>query len=261
MKKTTVSERFEPFFAAATIAAHASCSGAGFRQKDMLFLIELFANWVEASAQNMQLSLQATQISRYLDGLVTEGFVRKTTRNRNPAYTLTRTGLLELLDRIVGREYTGTPGAFFFFYYYIKNYQHLITHLVEKEGRLFPVTLKLELENLLDAPAFLQREITATRKALERMQLRIFDSESTAALTKKRLSERVKFPAIVDEIQKLYPYELNSQKPLNELLGALPPALQRWEMESGTHFRAMEIWRPAYAQIENYLQQLELLKQ
>jgi hypothetical protein len=260
MKKSAASERYEPFFAAASIAAHASTQGNGFRQKDILFLIELFTNWVEASARSLQLSLQATQISRYLDDLITEGYARKRSKKRHPLYTLTRTGLLELVDRIVAREYTGSQGHFFFFYYFIKNYQHLITHLIEQEGRLFPEALKLELEGLLDAKAFLKRELSASQKEYERLQLRIHDSDATAALTKKRLKEKVPFEEIIIEIQQHYPYELNSQKPLEELLADLPVELQRWEMETGTYFRSNEMWRPAYAQIECYIEELKKLQ-
>lgn len=250
--RARVSTRWQAYFAAAAIAAHASVIGKGFRQKNILFLIELFSNWSETGTPANPTSLQATQVARYLEDLVSEGYARKRKTQKYPTYALTRTGLLELLTQIVDRTYIHSRSSFFFFHYFLKNYRHLIEHLVRSEGRLFPKALHAELEELLDIRAFVEREIAATDKELARIQLRLDDSLATAALTSKRLKEGVPFSKIVLEIEALYPYELNSQKPLEELLSELPPELQKWEMEVGTALRAKELWQPAQIQLENY---------
>lgn len=49
---------------------------------------------------------------------------------------------------------------------------------------------------------------------------------------------------VIAEIEKRYPYELNSQKPLNELLSALPGAWRREELADIAELRARRFWEP-----------------
>lgn len=245
-------------FGATAIASFASHPD-GFRQKNMLFLFELFVNWIESSAMSLGLNVQATQVSRYLDKLAKEGYARKKRSKTYPTYHLTRTGLLELMSQIVNQQYTEVRSYFFFFFYFVKNYKPLIEKLVIEQGSLFPKTLKFELDLHLDEKAFLKREIEAANRELKRLEIRISDSYATRELIKKCDNSKESFLETIAKVEDLYPYELNSQKPLSELIGELPNPLQIWELEHGSYFRVKEMWEPALEQLKLYILQLEKL--
>ena len=114
MKQDSLVERSEIFFATATVGAHANASKSGFRQRDVKFLIELFSNWVESSLGTFSIPVQNTQVSRYLSGLADEGYARRISRKGRPTYRLTRIGLIELISRIVERNYISQKEEFFF---------------------------------------------------------------------------------------------------------------------------------------------------
>jgi hypothetical protein len=258
--KDSIYERYDSLFAAASIASHASVQGQGFRQKQLRFLVELFSNWVELGKQNLRTSVQTTQILRYLEILIKEDFARKKKVGAHPTYKLTRHGLVFLLELIVNKNYVAHSGQFFFFYYFIKNYKHIIEKLIADEGSLFPKALKIELDLLFDEQEFLNKEINAALKEEQRLKLRINDGLSASTLTKNNLAKKIPLKQIITEIEKHHPYELNSQKPLSELINEIPAGLQQWEMEYGSYYRAQEIWSPLLGQVQHYIRELSKLK-
>lgn len=253
-------ERYEIFTATAVVGAHANNPTAGFRHKDVKFLIELFSNWLMTSHLEPVLSVQNTQVARYLKDLVDEGYARKVTRSTYPQYRLSRTGLIELVSRLVSREYFPDRDHFFFLYYFIKNYRPRLEELVKAEGKQFPIALKLELDTLLDVKALVARELAAAERELKKLEVRIEDAKNTSALVTRLTKDEYSFSAIVQEAQRLYPYELNTQKPLTELISELPPEMQRWEMEYGNMHRAREMWGPSQALLVAYIHELRKLQ-
>lgn len=252
-------DRYEVFVAPALVAAHAERRDLGFRHRDVKFVIELFSNWVESSLQGVVLEVQNSQVARYLAGLTAEGYARRITRKGYPRYRLTRVGLVELMSRAVSKSCVAQREHFFFLYYFVTSYSARVHELVEAEGRQFPVALKLELEDLLDPAALVKREIEAVRRELAKVEQRIHDSLSTSKLVQRFLRERRPLEEAVAEVQRRYPYELNSVKPLAELIAEVPPDLREWELTEGNERRAAQIWRPAEAMLRSYLAQLESL--
>jgi len=142
-------DRFDIFFGAATFAAQANAYERGFRQRDVRFFIELFTDWVNPTFEWEGLPIQNTHISRYIESLVEEGYARKITRKSRPGYRLTRTGLIEMISRIVDKPYFHSPDHFFFAYSFIENYTPRLFALVKHEGTKFPYGLQLEIESLI----------------------------------------------------------------------------------------------------------------
>ncbi|MCB0340460.1 MAG: hypothetical protein KDD53_12690, partial [Bdellovibrionales bacterium] len=99
MRSGSALERYEVFICSALLAAHSSGEENGFRQRDIKFYMGLFSNWLETSLPGDMLEVQQTQILRYLENLVSEGFARKLSRGQLPVYRLTRTGLVEITSR------------------------------------------------------------------------------------------------------------------------------------------------------------------
>ena len=252
--------RYELFIAAAIVGAHAEHQQEGFRHRDVRFLIELFSNWVESSLEGVLLEVQNSQVARYIAELVREGYARRITRKGFPRYRLTRVGLVELMTRAAHRSYVPQREHFFFLYYFITSYRYRFEQLVQAEGRSFPVALKLELDDLLDAKALVRRELEAARRELTKLESKVRDAHSTARLTRSCLSESRPLTEAVAEAQKRYPYDLNSQKPLVELISEIPPDLREWELTQGNENRARFIWEPAGALLKCYVAQLEALQ-
>lgn len=261
MRDSSLLLRSQLFISTAAIAAHAGIAtspNSGFRQRDVRFLFELFSNWAELTST---LVAKNTQIQRFLDSLHNEGFAKRFLRKSQPHYRLTRTGLIELISRIVNQTYCSKPEHFFFLNYFIKSYKPHIEEIVKSEGQQFPYSLKLELDNLLDAHALLEREIRAVQLNIDKLQARVDDAISTSELVRGNDKKGVEFEETVLEVQKLYPYELNSQKPLTELIASIPEKNRRWELESGSIFRTKLIWQSNEEILNAYLRRLQSLLQ
>jgi hypothetical protein len=261
MRHETVLSRNELFAAAATLAAHAGARDGGFRQRDVRFLIHLFSNWVERTLGNSGFPLSNTQVHRYLEDLARNGFAKVNRRSKQPAYTLTRLGLLELVTRAVRRREGSLPAHFFFLCYFLRSYRPKLLELVAKEGRLFPHSLALELDALLDTTALIEDEQKRVQLELRKLEQRASDALHAAQMAKKLFSRNVPSDQIVGELEKQYPYELNSEKPLSELMTLVPSAYVRWELETGNAHRAEQIWQPSLALMREYSEQLQKLRE
>ena len=135
-----------------------------------------------------------------------------------------------------------------------------IASIIAAEGAQFPLSLKLELQSLLDTSALIATEMTRVDHAITRMETRVHDALKTSELVRNRLTSGVAFRDVVSEAEKKYPYELNSMKPLSELIRELAPDQQRWELEDGNLHRAHIMWQPQLAILREYRRQLTRLK-
>lgn len=259
MRTGTIFKRYELFVAAAVIAAHANGPKDGFRQRDVRFLIELFSNWVEASFESKVLTINNTQVLRYLEELVHEGFARRIAKKDRPNYRLTRTGLIELLTRLIPQSLHIQPEHFFFLYYFIANYKPRIQRLIEEEGKRFPLAMKLEVEGLLDSKTLLEQQIRYAELELKKLDGRIKDAEQGSVLASKLADDSLSLSEIATAIEKKYPYELNSRKPLTELMQEIPPDLGIWELTTGSERRVTHIWGPQREMLVTYLGVLKRL--
>ena len=259
MRSESSVTRLEIFTASATLAAHASFIEEGFRLRDLRFFTELFLNWVE-DVETATHSLQNTQLARYISQLIKQGFAKKITKKNIRLFRLTRLGLLELLTRIISSTNVRQPATALFRICFVKSYRPRLAALVEREGAHFPHSLKLELAALLDLETLLQQEIKRVERALKRVDLRIDDAFKTSALTKNRLAAQVPFPQVVQEIESRYPYELNTMKPLQELIASIAPDQRRWELEEGNLIRVQTIWEPQRALLRELLKQFKGLR-
>ena len=259
MTSSSTVGRLEIFIASATLAAHASFIEEGFRLRDLRFFAELFLNWAE-DVEVAYPSIQNTQLARFLSQLDEEGFAKQSSKKNLTFFRLTRLGLLELLTRIVSSKYTSHPSTTLFRICFLKSYRHRLENLVAREGAHFPHSLKLELATLLDVDTLIQEDIKRVERALKRLEKRIDDAVETSALTKNRLSAHVPFAQVVQEVEDRYPYELNTAKPLGELIASIAPDQRRWELEEGNLIRARAPWEPQRALLRTLLEQLKQIQ-
>lgn len=258
MKSASTVGRLEIYVAAAVVAAHASSFDSGFRQRDLRFFAELFLNWGEDSFYLPD--IQNTQLVRYLTELSENGFAKRTRKQKIPSYRLTRVGLLELVTRMTDSRLHTSPQAFLFVLCFIISYRDRIEELVKREGAQFPPSLRIELEALLNPGELLDAELRRIEKAVARLQKRVEDAEKTSALVTQRLATGVPFQDVVLEAERKFPYELNSRKPLRELVAGIAGDQREWELRVGNLVRARSLWNPQKALLQAYYQQLRALK-
>lgn len=250
--------RHQVVISAATVASHATYR-EGFRQKDIKFLFELFLNWLRGGYGEELSSIQITQISRFIIDLVKEGYAKKIKRGARSPFLLTRLGLIELLSRVVTHTGEEQPQVFFFSYYFIKNYKDRLKQLVKDEGKLFPLSLRLELDTLLDSKAFLESKIEQLERRLNGLTKGIEASYATSKLVQDLVDQKVPLDDLIYVVEKQYPYEFNSQKPLSELITELPYEARLWELQTGNVVRAKHIYEPIKESLTTYLSELKRL--
>lgn len=260
MRRHSLFETHSLYASAALVGAHANAGEQGFRQKDFRFLIELFSNWMAVTLASSSLDVHNTQIQRQLEELTRLGFLRKHLRGRVPRYHLTPHGLLETCRRLTQREHVGRIEDFYFLYFFVSTYRDRIAALTEGKSMTFARSLRVELEHILSPTRLLQNQIELVKRELEKLGARVKEGIAAGELAKNGFDSEHPISAIISAIEKQFPYELNNQKPLSELMAELPPEVQRWELETGPRVRAERLWSPTRDLLAAYLKTLEALQ-
>jgi hypothetical protein len=211
----------EAVVAAAVIAAQATGSDGNFRQRDVRFFIELFSNWMQSTTLSWSLNVHNAQVLRHLDVAVSAGWARRVGRTP-PQYRLTPEGLLELLGRLGMRKNLTRLDEFFLVFHFFDAYAARLAALVERSGPLASRSLAVSVHELLDKKALVARERAMVASA------------------------------VIGVVQREFPYELNSQKPLHALFAALPEPWQRAELVDAAARRADAFWDPTRALLLAY---------
>lgn len=252
MRKSSLALHYQAYFHAATLGAESNWRHKGFRQKDFRFLLELFANWMECSLPNGTLGLHNAQVARYLEELVHQGLARKSTRGTQPRYSLTRSGVIGVLQSLVDRAAFLPLEQWFFVHYFVRQYGDRIDELAKDQGAQFPRALQLEIEALRDPAEVANRQLRHVDKEIKKLEARITEARQAALLARKLFGDGKKFEDVMAEVQKKHPYDLNNQKPMEELFAELPEAMRRAEIERGNHERADFLWEPLKDFLEDY---------
>src|SRR5260221_5820936 len=236
----------EPIVTAAVIAAQATGQSEGFRQRDVRFFIELFSNWLESTTGDRALSLHNTQVQRHLEVLTRARWARRVGRTP-PRWHLTPEGLAELLRRLVHRRNLMRMDEFFLVFHFVDAYGARLRAMAAHGGSLASKLLLVDLSELLDPVRLVERERERVAREAVRLAIRSEESRLTSELTRTRLSSGMPLAEGINEIEQRYPYELNSQKPLREILSALPDPWRREELADITELRSQRFWEPLRA--------------
>lgn len=259
MKYASALSEQEIYLHAAALAAHLT-NAAGFRQRDFRFYGELCVNWAEDYQQRQSFRLQNNQVKRYLEFLVREGFAVVKTKESSPRYVLSRIGLLELLEKMRSRSHALKRQHFMFVHYFLRTYKKTFEQLLALPGKPFPPALKIELQRLVDLPSLISEEMQLVEREIEIMRTRIRDAQGTSALVTRLLQKKtITEQEIITAVEDAFPYELNSQKPLSELVNSLPEETRLWELQQGTRSRAQYLWEPSLRLLYAYREELHKL--
>ena len=251
---------YRVYFVAATLGAHSNLGLEGFRQKDLRFLLGLFLNWVDATTKGVDETIHNTQVARYLDALVRDGHAKKSAKGRSPHYQLTRSGLLELVTQLTKVPVVAPLEQFFFVYYFVRTYGERLVELVaQKENRL-PRSFQVELAALLDHTDMIERQIRFVELEIKKLDGRLQDTIGASKAAQELSRKGVGTDAIIKDVAQRFPYELNSQKAMSELMYEIPPQLRLWELTLGNQNRAGFLWAPLQFYLRGYLETLRKLR-
>ncbi|MEQ1875420.1 MAG: hypothetical protein ABL958_02160 [Bdellovibrionia bacterium] len=257
MRRNSFFQAHSVYADAALIGAHANAAEGGFRQRDFTFLIELFSNWMDATLEGQSIPVHNTQSLRLLEESTRQGWLKKIARPRAPRYVLTPAGLVETAKRLVNRTHIGRLEEFFFLYFFVNTYRQRISDLTDGKSMTFAATMKVELEHTLDPSALLSRQIALVKKEISKLEERVREGFAASSLATDGFKGGQTLAHVIDDVQRHFPYELNNQKPLPELMSGLPEGVQRWELEEGPRKRAERLWNPSKKLLKSYLDALE----
>ena len=260
MARNSLFDRYEAFVASAVIGAHANTLNQGFRQYDVRFLLEIFTNWVECSEASASLPIQNTQVSRYLETMVKDGFARKLAKEGRPLYRLTRVGLLELISRIVEQDHFHAKEHFFFALCIVRSYRSRLTALVKNEGKRFPYSLQVELESLLDPVNFIDRQLDRAKRELRKLNKRIEAVLAGGDLAQDLAGKGRGIAEIASEVERFYPFGVNTERRYSEVFSQGTERQLLWEMTEGNKVRSQFLWEPSVRQLGLFFDQLSSLK-
>ncbi len=249
---------FDLILDSAVLGAHIQKSAAGFRQRDVRFLVDLSWNWQSSLVGRARLEkVHNTQIQRFLRKLVADAWANTSLRSDPPRFRLTRAGFLGLVRGL--REHALKQGfdEFLFVRYFLESYRERIVSLTEKEGAPMPLSFRQELNELLDARDLLRRRIQSTEKEIAYWGERIRETREAVAFTRKELAKGRSWEQAVQALERAYPYELNYQKPLAILFRETPEDMQRWEIFEGNPMRIDRLWLPLKENLEGQLKLLQ----
>ncbi len=260
MARQSVLDRNEPFIAAAVLTAHGQNLKHGFRQVEVRWYLELFANWIELIEERAGFSIQNNQAARYLKNLIDEGFARQVAPGKYPLYRLTRPGLFEVVSRLVSKPYFERREHFFFVYFFIRTYRRRLIKMVQMEGKRFPYTMQMELNALLDADVLLEEQIAHVRGGITKLNKRLTEQQNTLEMAAQLFKTGRTYADVVREVDKRYPFSLDPQRRYSELYKKGTEKQRIWELTEGTACRLRDLWRPSLRMLEHYLSELEALK-
>ncbi|MCM2280459.1 MAG: hypothetical protein NDI61_01275 [Bdellovibrionaceae bacterium] len=248
------------FLNAAAVAAHSNYGPGGFRQRDLRFLLELFLNWTETSiTERSRTTIHNTQIQRYLNQLVDTGSAKRLGRAPPPRYRLTRPGLLALVSEITQSPVPAPLEQFHFVHYFVKSYSGRVRELVAEEGAI-PHAFEVELQSRLDPENLLRNQMKFVEGEIQKLDRRVHDAAESAQLSESLVRKGIGHHEIADQLERVYPYELNNQKPLSELFRELPTSLRVWELTSGNRQRGQLIFHPLAQILRAHLAALRALQ-
>jgi hypothetical protein len=192
------------------------------------------------------------QFARALTATTSQGTTKLKARRARPTYVLTRGGVLWCVEEMVAHPDPTQFAENLFVVYFIKNYRQKIFSIAESAHDSFPPHIAAELRALLDTSEFLSQLRKQTQRSIDQLRdyaTRCGDlSVQTRAMRKRGAS----LDEIATFLERTNPYQLNNQKPLDELYSELPPDVAEWELVEGPGVRAKQLWEPMISIAESY---------
>lgn len=234
---------------AAVLGAQLAQRDPHFRQRDVRFFHSLFCSWLATGGQrDNEDRLHNTQIMRFMNDLVTERWATLSSPRRQPTYKLTRAGVLGLIEAI--RSQVASNRDFLFVQYFFRSYGQLFTEATSNEAGPISRSLRLEMAELMNLKDLKKNRLRAIERELEYWEARVADIEQMVLYAKELEEDGMEWQEILKSIELRFPYELNAQRTLTQLMSGLSLSHQHWEIFTGNAMRIQHLWLPHMQMLE-----------
>jgi hypothetical protein len=160
---------------------------------------------------------------------------------RPPRFWLGAEGMLGLLRKLALSPMPFRHGEFFFVFHFLDVYGGRLRAMAERPP-FDAALLAVDLAELLDPKRLVTRERKRVAVQIARLTARADEAMKTGQLARKLFAKKLPLERVISDVEAKYPYELNSQKPLRELLALLPEAWRQDELTATAERRASQLW-------------------
>src|SRR5690606_36078783 len=115
-------------------------------------------------------------------------------------------------------------------YYFLGTYTERLKDEISREGSQYPPALRMEVDALLDSKSLVCGAIEAVERKRIALDERIREAKDGRELVRHLVARKTALSSLINAVEKQYPYELNSQKPLGEFLSQIPESERLWEL-------------------------------
>ncbi len=254
--KDSLIQRYEVFFLAATLAAHAGTLEIGFRQRDLRFYMDLFINWTYPHFDFEQSPLSNTQIMRFINQQQKSGHAILLKRTKQLSYRLTHRGIVFYLSQLQQRDYADQYSQSFFVCYFLKNYVHRFVEQLKLQGKSLRSRVQLEVDTLVNLDLFIERQVQALNREKLLLEKRIKLSQA--------MSKRATQAKTSEDLQALVEGRgtgMHTFKDLARVGTWYAEDILRWELTAGATARSNDLWLPALERINSVVQQFQALRE
>jgi hypothetical protein len=220
----------------------------GFMLCDARFFFLLFRNWLEHDLREPDTDIDLTQLKRACERLAARRRLAvvppaKRRRGRRPRtrYVLTLAGVLALVDDLVAWTPERTFEEGLFVVLFASSYRALVMRRAEQAGA--PVARR-HVARALDPRVIIATLRRALTKQIADLEERMASGDQLYAAASSLRAAGASDTAIVRELERISPYQLNYMRPLGELLLSLPIDIRRYEMSDGITARRELIFTP-----------------
>ena len=237
--------------ASAVIGAQIQSGNKGFRQKDVHFLLDLFASWrASPTDPKFKGKVHNTQIQRHLNSMVSDNLLLAGQNNKKPFYRLSRAGILNIIQFMKEQAVNGDFAEYIFVVYLFKGYaQKFLEASVIGQKAEQSSTLE-SLKDLINLQVLKANKLHQLESEERYWKQRISENEEIVKFVEEQVNAGVEWGKIIQQLDSRFPYELSYRKPLTELLRDTPEGIQKWEILSGNLLRIELIWKSTIAAIE-----------
>lgn len=227
----------------------------GFRQKDVRFYIELITDWMESSEKFKMVTVQNTQMMRFLDSLVQKDWLIK---KPGPTYFFKDKYFMSLMKELFSVDENDSFDLFLLQYHFASLYKKIIYELLFRRGVELSNGEKIDLEILLSTKHLKEKQRDKIHKELLILDNRIEDVNKMVNFSEQKL-KTLRPLEVVKELEKTNPYQLQYYQSMTQTFKDILPEIITLELTVHSEKRIKTIWEPLKKDLKNKLEILENL--
>lgn len=248
MKKGSAGNQYIKLFYAAIIATWLNREEKGFRQKDVRFYLDLIIDWMESVPFTKSITIQNTQMMRFLDQLVLKQWLTKKDQN-HPLYFFNNKHFMELIREALTSSDNDPFELFFLQYHLASVYRSSLSEMLFIRGVELSRGQKIDLEHLLNEKILVRNQRERIELEIKKIAARKNEINKMVDFAKTELTKSDDAIDVARKLESKYPYQLQYQKSMSKAFSELHPKLQKLELTLHSEKRMETLWTP----IENYL--------